>query len=84
MSSINFNDYMNYANYDTGYDFSALMGGTTNSSGNLLSDYETNLKIIQEIMGHADITTTMDIYNESTKEKKLESFARLEGKIKIK
>lgn len=29
---------------------------------------ETNLKIIQEIMGHADITTTMDIYNEATKQ----------------
>ena len=39
MSSINFNDYVNYANYDTGYDFSALMGETSNSSGNLLSDY---------------------------------------------
>lgn len=39
MSAVNFNDYANYANYDTGYDFSALMGGTTNSSGNLLSDY---------------------------------------------
>lgn len=36
MSSINFNDY---ANYGTGYDFSALMGGTVNSSGNLFSDY---------------------------------------------
>lgn len=34
-------------------------------------------------MGHADITTTMDIYNEATKEKKKESFAGLEGKIKI-
>lgn len=45
---------------------------------------ETNLKIIQEIMGHADITTTMDIYNEATKDKKKESFAGLEGKIKIK
>lgn len=44
---------------------------------------ETNLKIIQEIMGHADITTTMDIYNEATKDKKKESFAGLEGKIKI-
>lgn len=44
---------------------------------------ETNLKIIQEIMGHADISTTMNIYNEATKEKKLESFANLEGKIKI-
>ncbi len=44
---------------------------------------ETNLKIIQEIMGHADISTTMDIYNEATREKKIESFANLEGKIKI-
>ena len=44
---------------------------------------ETNLKVIQEIMGHADISTTMDIYNEATKEKKIESFANLEGKVKI-
>lgn len=44
---------------------------------------ETNLKVIQEIMGHSDITTTMNIYNEATQEKKKESFASLEGKIKI-
>lgn len=44
---------------------------------------ETDLKVIQEIMGHSDITTTMNIYNEATKERKQESFARLEGKIKI-
>ena len=44
---------------------------------------ETDLKIIQEIMGHSDITTTMNIYNEATKERKQESFARLEGRIKI-
>lgn len=37
MSKVSFNDYTNY--YDTGYDFSALLGGTANSSGNLLSDY---------------------------------------------
>lgn len=36
MSAVNFNDY---ANYHTGYDFSSLMGGTVNSSGNLISDY---------------------------------------------
>ena len=36
MSAVNFNDYVNY---NTGYDFSALMGGTANSSGSLLSDY---------------------------------------------
>lgn len=44
---------------------------------------ETNLKVIQEIMGHADITTTMNIYAEATEAKKKEVFANLEGKIKI-
>lgn len=39
MSSINFNDYTNYANFDSGYDFSSLMGGTVSSSSNMLSDY---------------------------------------------
>ncbi|MBQ8666881.1 MAG: site-specific integrase [Lachnospiraceae bacterium] len=42
---------------------------------------ETNLKVIQEIMGHADITTTMDIYAEATQEKKQEVMANLQGKI---
>mgnify|MGYP000842614751 CR=1 FL=1 len=27
---------------------------------------ETNLKVIQEIMGHSDISTTMNIYAEAT------------------
>lgn len=44
---------------------------------------ETNLKVIQEIMGHADIETTMNVYAEATKAKKVASFANLEGKIKI-
>ena len=44
---------------------------------------ETNIKVIQEIMGHSDITTTMDVYAEATKEKKMESFEKLEGKIEI-
>lgn len=48
-----------------------------------LCENETNLKIIQEIMGHRNIETTMDVYNEATKEKKLETFSRLEGKMVI-
>lgn len=44
---------------------------------------ETNLKVIQEIMGHADISTTMDVYNEATAEAKAKSFANLQGKITI-
>lgn len=36
MSSIQLNDY---ANYETQYDFSSLLGSTTQTSGNVLSDY---------------------------------------------
>ena len=43
-----------------------------------ICEEETDLKLIQEIMGHADITTTMDIYNESNMDRKRERFARLE------
>lgn len=48
-----------------------------------LCENEQNLKIIQEIMGHRSIETTMDIYNEATKEKKVSTFAKLDGKIYI-
>lgn len=48
-----------------------------------MCENETNIKVIQEIMGHADITTTMDIYNEATLEKKVECFTNLQGKFKI-
>ena len=44
-----------------------------------LCENETDLKLIQEIMGHADISTTMDIYNESNLGRKKNSFARLES-----
>ena len=48
-----------------------------------LCENEPNLKIIQEIMGHRNIETTMDVYNEATKERKMSSFANLEGKIRV-
>ncbi|MDY4616778.1 MAG: tyrosine-type recombinase/integrase [Lachnospiraceae bacterium] len=44
---------------------------------------ETNIKVIQEIMGHSDISTTMNIYAEATESKKKEAFENLQGKIKI-
>lgn len=46
-----------------------------------LCENESNLKVIQEVMGHADISTTMNIYSEATKEAKIKSFKSLEGKI---
>lgn len=44
---------------------------------------ETNLKVIQEILGHRDITTTMNVYAEATKDAKVKSFECLEGKMPI-
>ena len=44
---------------------------------------ESNLKVIQEIMGHKDIATTMEIYAETTSEAKVKSFGNLKGKIRI-
>lgn len=46
-----------------------------------LCENETNLKVIQEIMGHADISTTMNVYNEVMEETRVRSFSNLEGKI---
>lgn len=40
---------------------------------------ETNVKVIQEVMGHADVSTTMNIYaevNESTTRESLENLAK--------
>lgn len=48
-----------------------------------LCENETNIKVVQEIMGHSSIAVTMDIYNEATRDKKRESFASLEGKVRI-
>ncbi len=48
-----------------------------------LCENESDLKLIQEVMGHADISTTMDIYNESNTDRKKASFARLESVMKI-
>ena len=42
-----------------------------------LCENETNLKVIQAIMGHRNIETTMDIYAEATDRKKQESFDNL-------
>ena len=48
-----------------------------------LCENETDLKLIQEIMGHADITTTMDVYNESNMERKQERMNKLAKVIGI-
>ncbi len=46
-----------------------------------LCENETNLKVIQDIMGHANISTTMNLYAEVNEKKKSEHMHQLEGKI---
>ena len=48
-----------------------------------LCENESNLKVIQDVMGHRNIKTTMDVYNEATEVRKQMSFQSLEGKIKL-
>lgn len=38
-----------------------------------LCEHESNLKVIQSIMGHADIATTMNIYAEATKKRNVQT-----------
>ena len=44
---------------------------------------ETNIKVIQAVMGHSDIKTTMDIYAEVTEAKKKESMENLSKNLII-
>ena len=48
-----------------------------------LCEQENNLKVIQSIMGHRNIETTMDIYAEATDKKKKESFENLSVKLDV-
>ena len=49
--------------------FRHIICGTRFAQG--FAKKETNLKVIQSVMGHKDIQTTMDIYAEATEEKKV-------------
>lgn len=48
-----------------------------------LCEVETNLKVIQSIMGHRNIETTMDVYAEATDRKKKETMDTLSSKMDI-
>ena len=48
-----------------------------------LFEAQTSMKVVQSVMGHADIKTTMDIYAEATNEKKTESFKDLTTKYSL-
>ena len=44
---------------------------------------ETNVKVIQSVMGHADISTTLNIYAEATDRAKKESFENLARNLDV-
>ena len=46
-----------------------------------MCEIKTNTKIIQEVMGHKNIRTTMNVYNEATSDAKIASFKAAEGAI---
>ena len=48
-----------------------------------LCENETNIKVIQEIMGHANISITMDIYAKATEEKKKQALDERSKNLKI-
>ena len=47
------------------------------------AELESNAKTVQEVLGHADIATTMNIYSEISAQKKHHSFEQIEGKMKL-
>ena len=47
-----------------------------------LCENESNLKLIQDIMGHKNIKTTMEVYAEATMDKKQETMQNLSAKWK--
>ena len=47
----------------------------------MLCANDLNVKIIQDIMGHASVQTTMDIYCEVTESKKRAELSRIEEKL---
>ncbi|HCI84327.1 MAG TPA: site-specific integrase, partial [Lachnospiraceae bacterium] len=48
-----------------------------------LCENETNIKAIQEIMGHADIQTTMNVYAKATDTSKQKAMENLEEGSRI-
>ena len=48
-----------------------------------LCENETNVKVIQTVMGHKDIQTTLDIYAEVTDEKRAEAISKLSKELDV-
>lgn len=56
---------------------------TRHSFATRLFENETNVKTISELLGHSNISTTMNIYTDVSIDKKQEAIKEIQGKIKI-
>ena len=48
-----------------------------------LCELDVNLKVVQNVMGHRNIRTTMDVYNEATNDARVSGFKAIDGMIKL-
>ena len=46
-------------------------------------EQESNVKVIQDIMGHSSVVTTMNIYAEVSEQRKQTAFYEIDGKVRI-
>ena len=47
----------------------------------ILCENDVNIKIIQEVMGHADVSTSLNVYAEVSEKKKHTELCKIEGKF---
>lgn len=48
-----------------------------------MCESNTNIKVVQEIMGHSNISITMEIYNEATRDSKIQAFKNMNDIMQI-
>lgn len=48
-----------------------------------ICEQNVNLKVLQDIIGHRNIRTTMEVYAKATREKKQDAIKEMDGKFKI-
>lgn len=48
-----------------------------------LCELESNIKVVQDVMGHRNIRTTMNTYSHAMKDAKVASFKAIDGRIKL-
>ena len=48
-----------------------------------LCENERDMKVVQTVMGHKNITTTMNVYNDAQRKRVISNFQEIEGKLKL-